>query len=68
MLYEVITKEVSFTTSLSEDLMRRDFTINAMAYNHTVGYVDIFGGREDLNTKIIRCVRDPLLRFNEDVV
>ncbi len=61
-------KEVSFTTSLSEDLMRRDFTINAMAYNHTVGYVDIFGGREDLNTKIIRCVRDPLLRFNEDAL
>ena len=41
-------KEVSFTASLTEDLQRRDFTINAMAYNDSYGIVDIFGGREDL--------------------
>ncbi len=61
-------KEVSFTDSLSEDLMRRDFTINAMAYNHTVGFVDIFGGIEDLKARTIRCVRDPMLRFQEDAL
>ena len=49
-------KAVSFTGSLSDDLMRRDFTINAMAYNETEGLVDLFGGREDLETVVIRCV------------
>ena len=49
-------KEVSFTRNLQEDLKRRDFTINAMAYNQTDGLVDIFGGIEDLQLGIIRCV------------
>ena len=45
---------VAFTTRLAEDLRRRDFTINAMAYNPKTGFVDIFGGREDLKKGIIR--------------
>ena len=46
--------EVTFTRSLKEDLMRRDFTINAMAYNEKDGLVDIFGGQEDLAEGVIR--------------
>ena len=61
-------KEVSFTTLLSEDLKRRDFTINAMAYNEARGLVDLFGGREDLKRGIIRCVGDPRERFSEDAL
>ena len=61
-------KEVTFTASLEEDLKRRDFTINAMAYNPETGLVDIFEGIEDLNKKIIRCVGDPNARFDEDAL
>ena len=61
-------KEVTFTPSLGEDLKRRDFTINAMAYNHRTGLVDIFGGEEDLKNKIVRCVGDPRERFTEDAL
>ena len=61
-------KEVSFSTSLTEDLKRRDFTINAMAYNDTDGVVDIFGGRDDLENHIIRCVGKPSERFDEDAL
>ena len=61
-------KEVSFTGSLSEDLKRRDFTINAMAYNETEGLVDLFGGREDLEKGVIRCVGAPRERFTEDAL
>ena len=61
-------KAVSFTGSLSDDLMRRDFTINAMAYNETDGLVDLFGGREDLEQGVIRCVGDPKERFTEDAL
>lgn len=61
-------KEVTFTRSLQEDLLRRDFTINAMAYNETEGLVDIFGGIEDLNAKIIRCVGNAKARFGEDAL
>ena len=61
-------KEVSFTSLLSEDLKRRDFTINAMAYNEARGLVDLFGGREDLKRGIIRCVGDPRERFSEDAL
>ena len=61
-------KEVTFTRSLSEDLLRRDFTINAMAYNHTDGLVDLFGGIEDINRKVIRCVGDAHSRFSEDAL
>lgn len=59
-------RQVSFTKSLSDDLSRRDFTINAMAYNHKAGLVDLFGGQDDLRSGIIRCVGDADVRFNED--
>ncbi len=58
--------EVRFTHSLKEDLARRDFTINALAYNHSDGMIDCFGGAEDILNKQIRCVGDPTLRFQED--
>lgn len=61
-------KEVTFTASLLEDLKRRDFTINAMAYNEQEGLVDIFGGAEDLRRGIIRCVGVPQERFDEDAL
>lgn len=61
-------KEVQFTRNLTEDLKRRDFTINAMAYNEQTGMVDIFGGVEDLNNKIIRCVGAAGERFDEDAL
>ena len=61
-------KTVSFTGILSDDLMRRDFTINAMAYNETEGLVDLFDGREDLEKGVIRCVREPKERFTEDAL
>ena len=61
-------KEVTFTRSLKEDLLRRDFTINAMAYNDADGLVDIFGGMEDLKKGVIRCVGDATARFSEDAL
>lgn len=61
-------KEVVFTGSLKDDLMRRDFTINAMAYNKTDGLVDIFGGLEDLRNGLVRCVGKPEERFSEDAL
>ena len=61
-------KEVTFTRSLSEDLLRRDFTINAMAYNDKEGLVDIFGGIQDLENKTIRCVGNAEARFGEDAL
>ena len=61
-------KEVVFTVSLEEDLKRRDFTINAMAYNDEAGVVDLFGGLDDLNRGIIRAVGDPYDRFSEDAL
>ncbi len=61
-------KEVTFTRNLKEDLLRRDFTINAMAYNEKDGLVDIFGGITDLEAKIIRCVGDAKERFSEDAL
>lgn len=61
-------KEVSFTSDLKEDLLRRDFTINAMAYNDTDGLVDIFGGMKDIEAKVIRCVGEPRERFSEDAL
>ena len=60
--------DVTFTTSLREDLMRRDFTINAMAYNEKDGLVDLFGGLEDLDKKIVRCVGKADDRFDEDAL
>ena len=61
-------KEVSFTSKLSEDLLRRDFTINAMAYNDSKGLVDLYGGLEDIKSKTIRCVGNPYDRFSEDAL
>ncbi len=60
--------EVTFTRDITEDMRRRDFTINAMAYNEEEGLVDRFGGVEDLNKGIIRCVGSPLERFSEDAL
>ncbi len=59
-------KEVIFTDKLREDLKRRDFTINAMAYNEKSGLVDYYGGIQDILDKKIKCVGDPLERFRED--
>ena len=61
-------KQVEFTRNLREDLLRRDFTINAMAYNEQDGLVDIFGGIEDLRNKTIRCVGNAMERFSEDAL
>lgn len=61
-------KEVIFTPSLEEDLKRRDFTINAMAYNEKDGIIDLFGGREDMRAGKIRCVGDAGERFSEDAL
>ena len=60
--------EVTFTRDLVEDMRRRDFTINAMAYNDEEGLVDHFGGIDDLEKKIIRCVGSPVERFTEDAL
>lgn len=59
---------VEFTKDLIEDLKRRDFTINAMAYNPTVGLVDAFDGIGDLEKKVIKCVGEPKERFGEDAL
>ncbi len=61
-------EKVSFTTSITEDLARRDFTVNAMAYNTKQGLIDPFGGQKDLENKIIRCVGDADRRFQEDAL
>ncbi len=61
-------RQVCFTANLREDLRRRDFTINAMAYNETDGLIDIFGGVDDLRQKMIRCVGDAEERFTEDAL
>lgn len=60
--------DVTFTTSLKEDLMRRDFTINAMAYNEEDGLIDLFHGIRDLQNKTIRCVGNAEERFDEDAL
>lgn len=61
-------KEVIFTPELKEDLRRRDFTINAMAYSPESGIVDLFGGQEDLKQGVIRCVGNAEDRFGEDAL
>lgn len=60
--------QVSFTPELREDLARRDFTVNAMAYHPDAGLVDPFGGQADLKRGIIRCVGEPERRFGEDAL
>ena len=59
---------VIFTRRIEDDLSRRDFTINAMAYNDSNGLIDLFGGIDDLNNKIIRTVGNPYERFSEDAL
>ena len=61
-------QNVEFVTDLREDLSRRDFTVNAVAYNETVGLVDLFGGLSDLENKILRSVGDSDKRFKEDAL
>ncbi len=61
-------ESVTFTPELREDLRRRDFTINAMAYNERAGVQDLFSGREDLDNRIIRAVGEPEERFREDAL
>ncbi|MEO1815980.1 MAG: HD domain-containing protein [Acetobacterium sp.] len=59
---------VAFTRNLADDLARRDFTINAMAYHPHKGLIDLFGGSQDIKNKIIRCVGDPFKRMAEDAL
>ena len=61
-------EKVSFVSMLDEDLSRRDFTVNAMAYNEREGIVDIFGGKKDLENRLLRAVGDPEKRFSEDAL
>lgn len=61
-------KNVVFTSSLEEDLRRRDFTINAMAYSSHTGFIDLFDGAGDLKKGLIRCVGNPMDRFGEDAL
>ena len=59
---------VAFVKSVEEDLARRDFTVNAMAYHPKKGYIDPFGGQADLKDKILRTVGNPEARFREDAL
>lgn len=61
-------ESVEFVSDLGEDLSRRDFTVNAMAMDETGAITDLFGGREDLKNRVIRCVGDPERRFSEDAL
>lgn len=59
---------VNFVTDIKEDLSRRDFTINALAYNKSLGLIDYFNGINDISKKLIRCVGDSDKRFKEDAL
>lgn len=61
-------EQVEFVSNIIEDLSRRDFTINSLAYNNKVGLVDHFNGQDDLKNRLIKCVGDPNLRFKEDAL
>jgi len=61
-------ESVTYTTNIEEDLSRRDFTMNAIAYSPSRGFVDPFGGREDISKKLIRCVGNASCRFSEDAL
>lgn len=61
-------RSVTFVKSLKEDLARRDFTVNAIAYNENEGIKDFFGGRKDIKNKILRAVGNPEKRFTEDAL
>lgn len=60
--------KVKFVADIKEDLSRRDFTINALAFNGKDEIIDLFGGRYDIKKRLIRCVGDPELRFDEDAL
>lgn len=60
--------KVTFTRSIGEDLARRDFTVNALAYSPGKGMVDLYGGEKDLKNNVLRCVGDPEKRFEEDAL
>ncbi|PYF06913.1 CCA tRNA nucleotidyltransferase [Ureibacillus chungkukjangi] len=61
-------EEVKFVRNLEEDLQRRDFTINAMAFTKDGDIIDLYGGKEDIENKVIRAVGDPNVRFREDAL
>lgn len=61
-------ENVVFVKDIKNDLARRDFTINAIAYNPSIGFVDCFNGMQDLKDGIIRCVNEPIKRLNEDAL
>lgn len=61
-------ENVEFVSDLKEDLSRRDFTVNAIAYNEKAGIIDLFGGVSDLENKVLRAVGDPKKRFKEDAL
>lgn len=60
--------KVEFSRRIEDDLSRRDFTVNAMAYHPQRGFRDEFGGRNDLKNRVLRCVGEPRLRFTEDAL
>lgn len=60
--------EVIFSQNIVDDLSRRDFTMNAMAYNEKEGLIDPFGGKKDIDNKLIRTVGNPMDRFREDAL
>jgi len=61
-------EKVEFVRKLELDLMRRDFTVNAMAYSPQAGLIDLFGGQDDLRSRVIRCVGSAQTRFEEDAL
>ena len=61
-------ESVEFVSNIKEDLSRRDFTVNALAYNHKEGLIDYFNGIDDIKNKIIKAVGDPNKRFQEDAL
>jgi len=61
-------ESVKFVSDLKGDLSRRDFTINALAYNDKEGYIDLFGGKSDIENRLIKCVGNPDQRFKEDAL
>ena len=61
-------KEIKFVKTIEEDLARRDFTINSLAYSKQTGIVDLYGGRQDIKRKVIRFVGKPKLRIEEDAL
>ena len=61
-------ESVNFVSNVAEDLARRDFTVNAMCYNHIDGLLDLFGGKEDINNKVLKSVGEAKTRFSEDAL